>query len=136
MNISLGIANGAWETAVSLKHENNTSSNGSVGDWSATYNAVVGHGDVAVNCNYTKSEDWESRMVYVDDAGKIVKLDWKRTFFVVNYTWTNARTNTTGAFSLPPKCLTRTASSWRPASAAGIRSMTSRPSGWLSCAWF
>lgn len=53
MNVSLGVANGAWETAVTLKHQNNTSSVGSAGDWSATYNAVVGHGDVAVNCNYS-----------------------------------------------------------------------------------
>ena len=70
MNVSLGVANGAWETAVTLKHENNISSGGSAGDWSATYNAVVGRGDVAVNCNYSKSEDWETRMVGVDDNGK------------------------------------------------------------------
>jgi len=74
MDVSLGIANGEWETAVTLQHENNTSSGGSAGDWSATYNAVVGHGDVAVNCNYTKNTNWASRMVCVDESGKVTVI--------------------------------------------------------------
>ena len=74
MNVSLGVANGAWETAVTLKHQNNTSSSGSTGDWSATWNAVAGGGNVAVNCDYSKSEDWETRMVDVDDTGKLTVI--------------------------------------------------------------
>jgi tRNA A-37 threonylcarbamoyl transferase component Bud32 len=71
MDISLGVANGAWEIAVTL-HKN-----GSVagGEWSATVNSVVGKsGDVAVSCSYTRSDDWESRMVYVDDTDKVVPI--------------------------------------------------------------
>ena len=45
--------------------------------------------------------DSQSRSHAINLSYNLVKLDWKRTFFVVNYTWTNARTNTTGAFSLP-----------------------------------
>ena len=77
MNVSLGVANGAWETAITLEHEANSFSRAhsfnspTEGEWSATYNAVVGRGDeVAVNCNYSKSEDWETRMVCVDEDGK------------------------------------------------------------------
>ena len=70
MNISLGLANGAWETAVTLGKGGSAAS----GDWSATCNAVTGHSDVAVGCTYSKYEDWESRMVYVDDHGKVVPI--------------------------------------------------------------
>jgi hypothetical protein len=30
-----------------------------------------------------------------------VRMDWKRTFFNVNYTWSRNRTDTTGAFAIP-----------------------------------
>jgi hypothetical protein len=30
-----------------------------------------------------------------------VRMDWKRTFFTVNYTWSRNRTDTTGAFAIP-----------------------------------
>ena len=71
MNESLGVANGPWETATTLKHENNALGiAGAEGEWSASYNAVIGSSDVAVNCNYNKSEDWETRLVCVDDDGK------------------------------------------------------------------
>jgi hypothetical protein len=30
-----------------------------------------------------------------------VRMDWKRTFFNVNYTWSRSRTDTTGAFAIP-----------------------------------
>ena len=74
MNVSLGVANGAWETAATLGHGNNELSRVRVegnGEWSASYNAVVGRNDdVAVNCDYNKSEDWDTRMVCVDDKGK------------------------------------------------------------------
>jgi hypothetical protein len=72
MNVSLGVANGAWEVATSLEHGNNAFGGAiAQGEWSASYNAVVGGGgDVAVNFNYNKNEDWETRMVRVDDNGK------------------------------------------------------------------
>ena len=31
----------------------------------------------------------------------LVRMDWKRTFFNVNYTWSRNRTDTTGAFAIP-----------------------------------
>ena len=75
MNISLGVANGTWETAITLKHENNFSGGEADGDWSATWQAVTGkEGDVAVSCSYKKNEDWESRMVYVDDTEKVIPI--------------------------------------------------------------
>jgi serine/threonine protein kinase len=70
MNFSLGLANGKWETAVTLGKGGSASS----GDWSATCNAVTGRSDVAVGCTYSKNPDWESRMVYVDDNGKIIPI--------------------------------------------------------------
>jgi hypothetical protein len=72
MNVSLGVANGAWETAATLGHGNNELSRvEGNGEWSASYNAVVGRNDdVAVNCDYNKSEDWDTRMVCVNDKGK------------------------------------------------------------------
>ena len=76
MNVSVGVANGAWETAIALKHENGLGGAESFasptdGEWSATYNAVVGRGDVAINCNYTKATNWASRMVALAEDGKI-----------------------------------------------------------------
>ncbi len=72
MNVSLGVANGAWEIAVVLEHGNNDLSRvEGNGKWSAGYNAVVGRNDgVVVNCDYNKNEDWDTRMVCVDDKGK------------------------------------------------------------------
>ena len=81
MNVSLGLANGAWESAITLDHKDLGFSGASSfaspteGEWSATYNAVVGRGEVAVNCNYTKSNtNWSSRMVCVTDNGKITVI--------------------------------------------------------------
>jgi serine/threonine protein kinase len=71
MDISLGVANGAWETAVSLEHQDNLGGSEADGEWSATWNAVVGRSEVAVNCNYTKNTNWVSRMVCVDESGKV-----------------------------------------------------------------
>ena len=84
MNISVGVANGAWETAITLKHGEDIN-NGlggaesfnspTEGEWSATYNVVVGRGDVAINCNYSKSNtNWASRMVCVSDDDKITVI--------------------------------------------------------------
>jgi serine/threonine protein kinase/LysM repeat protein len=83
MNFSLGVANGKWETAITLKHasdmNNGLGSSESFnspteGEWSATYNAVAGRGAVAINCNYSKNTNWASRMVGVDDDGKITVI--------------------------------------------------------------
>jgi serine/threonine protein kinase len=84
MNVSLGVANGAWEAAITLKHDAGilnglggaeSFASPTEGEWGATYNAVVGRGDVAVNCNYTKSNtNWSSRMVCVRDDGKITVI--------------------------------------------------------------
>jgi hypothetical protein len=45
--------------------------------------------------------DAESTTDSVNVGWNLTKLEWKQAFFFVNYTWTNARTNTTGAFSVP-----------------------------------
>ena len=79
MNVSLGLANGAWETAITLRHDNGLGGAESFaspteGKWSATYNAVIGQNDVAINCNYTKSTNWASRMVAVNEGGKITVI--------------------------------------------------------------
>jgi serine/threonine protein kinase len=74
MNISVGVANGAWETATTLGSGFGGSGSAS-GEWSATYEAVAGkNGDVAVGCTYSKNEDWESRMAYVDGNGKVIPI--------------------------------------------------------------
>jgi tRNA A-37 threonylcarbamoyl transferase component Bud32 len=77
VNISLGVANGPWETAIPLALGGGLSQVTATGDWNAAYNAVVGtNGDVAVNVNYScsKSEDWETRMVRVDEDGKTTAI--------------------------------------------------------------
>ena len=45
--------------------------------------------------------DAESRSQALNVSYSYVRLDWKRTFMMANYTLGSARTNTTGAFSLP-----------------------------------
>jgi hypothetical protein len=74
MNISVGVANGPWETATTLR--SGLGGSGSAdGDWNATYQAVAGKsGDVAVGCTYSKNTDWESRMAYVDGNGKVIPI--------------------------------------------------------------
>ena len=74
MNLVFGLANGAWETALTLEHEHNLGGQRMEGDWSATFNAVAWRGAVAVNCNYSKKEDWETRMVSVSDDGKLTAI--------------------------------------------------------------
>jgi serine/threonine protein kinase len=74
VNISVGVANGAWETATALEHGNNLGGASAAGDWSATYNAVIGRNDVGINCNYSRNTNWASRMVCVSDDGKITVI--------------------------------------------------------------
>jgi len=76
MNISLGVANGAWETGVTLNNSASALTGASaVDDWNAAYNAVIGsQGDVAVSFIYSKSDDWETRMAYVDGDGKVIPI--------------------------------------------------------------
>jgi hypothetical protein len=45
--------------------------------------------------------DAESTSHALTVSYNLVRLDWKRTFMMANYTLASARTNTTGAFSLP-----------------------------------
>jgi tRNA A-37 threonylcarbamoyl transferase component Bud32 len=77
VNVSMGVANGPWETAIPLALAGSLSRVSATGDWNAAFNAFVGaNGDVAVNLNYSysKSEDWETRMVRVDEDGKITAI--------------------------------------------------------------
>ena len=73
MNVSLGIANGAWEIATTLKNRKTALGSASIyGEWSASYNAIQGSsGEVAINFNYNRKEDSEIRMVSVDDNDHI-----------------------------------------------------------------
>jgi hypothetical protein len=45
--------------------------------------------------------DASSRSQSVSLMYSYVRMDWKRTFFNVNYTWSRNRTDTTGAFAIP-----------------------------------
>ncbi len=45
--------------------------------------------------------DAESKSSAVTVAYNLMRMDWHRTFFMVNYTWASARSNTAGAFALP-----------------------------------
>jgi hypothetical protein len=49
----------------------------------------------------TLVSDAESRTESVNIGWNLTRLDWKQSFFFVNYTWTRAETNTTGAFAIP-----------------------------------
>jgi len=81
MNISLGIANGPWETVIALPHdgggrsESHGPSTEGEDAWSASYNAVVGRDEVAINCTYSGNRtNWASRMVSVDETGKLTEI--------------------------------------------------------------
>jgi hypothetical protein len=75
VNLSLGVANGPWETAIQLAQAGGFGQGADKGDCNAGYNTVAGpNGDVAVNFNYSRSEDWETRMVYVDEDGKTTAI--------------------------------------------------------------
>ena len=78
MSVSLGVANGPWETVGTLEHASNSiSGEGNFfppkeGNWRASYNSVGGtRGDVAVSFSYPKREDWETRMVYISADRKL-----------------------------------------------------------------
>ena len=45
--------------------------------------------------------DAEAKTHSINVGWNLTKLEWKRSFFFVNYTWSKSDTNTTGAFSLP-----------------------------------
>jgi hypothetical protein len=45
--------------------------------------------------------DAETRSESLNLGWNLTKLDWKQSFFFVNYTWSRSTSNTTGAFSVP-----------------------------------
>jgi hypothetical protein len=45
--------------------------------------------------------DAEAKTHSINVGWNLTKLEWKRSFFFVNYTWSKSDTNTTGAFALP-----------------------------------
>jgi hypothetical protein len=45
--------------------------------------------------------DAASRSQALSVMYSVIRMDWKRTFFSVNYTWSRGKTNTTGAFAIP-----------------------------------
>jgi hypothetical protein len=45
--------------------------------------------------------DAESKLHSLNLGWNYMKLSWKRAFFSANYTWTDSKSNTTGAFALP-----------------------------------
>ncbi len=75
-NFSIGVANGPWETVITMEHSPGTFSGvGTGSDWSARYQSVKGsNGDVAVGCSYNTRSNWVSRMVYVNGDGDIVPI--------------------------------------------------------------
>jgi serine/threonine protein kinase/signal peptidase I len=75
-NLALGLANGPWETVITMRHSPGTISGvGSTGDWSARYQTVKGaNGDVAIGCSYNTRTNWVSRMAYLNDWGDIVPI--------------------------------------------------------------
>jgi len=70
MNISLGIANGAWETALELDKDESIRK----GRWSAAVSAVPGPGpdEMTVDSTYDWVDDWATRMAYEMDDGKLL----------------------------------------------------------------
>lgn len=47
------------------------------------------------------ASDGESRSQMLHAGINIMRMDWRRTFMALNYTWSKAEANTTGGFSLP-----------------------------------
>jgi hypothetical protein len=45
--------------------------------------------------------DAASRSSALNVSYNLMRMDWHRTFLMVNYTWSSARSNTAGAFSIP-----------------------------------
>ena len=57
--------------------------------------------------------DASSRAQSLGVMFSLVRMDWKRSFFNVNYTWGTSETNTTGGFSIPAN-RDNLASEWGP----------------------
>ncbi len=80
VDISIGIANGAWETALSEGHRQATNakrtrSDPNTGNWMLSFQAnPMRNGDMGVTCTYSKKPDWETRMVVVDAQGETTVL--------------------------------------------------------------
>ena len=72
MDLSLGLANGGWETVLTLPQNQGGAT--ALGEWSATCDTRSGSSDVAINCTYSKIKDWESRMVGVSESGKLTVI--------------------------------------------------------------
>jgi len=70
MDVSLGIANGAWETAFELDKDEPIRK----GQWSAAASVVPGPGpdEVTVHSTYGWEGDWATRLAYVMDDGKVI----------------------------------------------------------------
>jgi hypothetical protein len=59
------------------------------------------------------ASDAASQAQSVSAMFSVVRMDWKRTFFNVNYTWGRSDTNTTGGFAIPAN-RDNLASEWGP----------------------
>lgn len=84
-NLRMGIADSPWEEARTLEIGTNRLNNSSMqagenGRWEAGFDAVIGKGgDVAMSVRYTKNDQWETRLVGLQENGKIVSLNSGRT---------------------------------------------------------
>lgn len=85
VDISVGIANGAWETALSEGHRQATNakrtrSDPATGNWALSFQAnPLRNGDMGVTCTYSKKSDWETRMVVVNAQGQTTVLSENTT---------------------------------------------------------
>ncbi len=87
-DVSLGLATGPWETFIRLNHrgQGDGGQGTSKGEFEASYSAVAGSGEnFAVSCLYTKTNEWETRMTYLNREGVMVTIpEASRTLGVAN----------------------------------------------------
>jgi hypothetical protein len=80
MNISIGIPDGDWLEVITLKVAGSqlhggTQHSGSDGRWDASYQGIADKsGGITMSFNFTQSEEWETRMVSVTEAGTVQPL--------------------------------------------------------------
>jgi hypothetical protein len=81
MNVTIGVANGTWEFFRALGkggptvNKAESSHSETEGAWGAACNTtIVPGGNVAITCDYTKREDWATRMVFVEKNNNITVI--------------------------------------------------------------
>jgi len=76
MDVQIGLANGPWETHMGVDPRGGSAENGDPDGnmWDIAVQTTGSGDEVAVACQYSIKQDWETRFVAVDTNGKVTTL--------------------------------------------------------------